>query len=149
MKILRILAITAALGCLLDINAADNKRKNREESRSERRELKGDIGDRVRDINKLDNNQAAKLAGLRAVSQETAVPVPKLQDQLKEHPKAGIAGLLVANEIAVRTKKEANDILKTHANGRPWSEIAQNNNESLEGLEAKLGRVEQSMRNAK
>lgn len=147
MKKITLMVAVLALSVATVTQAAD--RETRKERRAERRETKGDIDDHIKDINKLDNKESARLAGLRAVSHETAVSVPKLQDQLKEHPNLGIAGLLVANDIAVTGKKDVDELMKAHGNGKTWAEIAKQHSASLDSIETKLGRVESAMRDAK
>jgi Ni/Co efflux regulator RcnB len=146
MKKLTLLITIIALSATTLTQAADGAKK---EKRAEKRETKASIDDHIKDINKLDNKESSRLAGLRAVSHETAVGIPKLQDQLKEHPNAGIAGLLVANDIAVSGKKDASDVFKAHGNGKSWSEIAKDHSASVDSLETKLSRVESAMRDAK
>lgn len=135
----------------MSVNAADkdkDTRKERREVRSEKAEkaAKRDIDGHIRDINKLDNKESARLAGLRAVSKATAVPVPRLEEQLKNHPKAGIAGLLVANEIANKTKKEPSDVFRAHGNGKSWAELAREHSADVVAMENKLTNVESAMR---
>jgi len=129
------------------VGAADNKEKRAE--RAGTKEMKLDADQRIRDINRLDNRQEARLAGLRSVSQETGVPVPTLEAQHKAHPKAGVAGLLVANDIAVRSHADVNELLRAHSTGKSWVEIARNHGVSVSDLDTKLNRVESDMKAAK
>jgi hypothetical protein len=152
MKKFTLIITAVAVLAGMSVNAADKEtRKERRAERNERGEkaAKRDIDDHIRDINKLDNKESARLAGLRAVSKETAVPVPRLEEQLKNHPKAGIAGLLVANEIGNKTKKEPSDVFKAHGNGRSWAELAKEHSADAAAMEDKLSRVESAMRDAK
>ena len=149
MKKLTLIITAVALLAGTGVNAADNQ--NKKERRAERveRETVKDIDARVRDINKLDNREAAKLAGLRAVSHETGVPVPRLEEQLKNHPNAGIAGLLVANDIGMHSKKDSGEVFKGHKGGKSWSELAKEHSYDLSATDAKLNRVEAAMREAR
>jgi len=142
--------IGAAAMTLVAINAtaADTAKQSRAE-RQESRETRADINDRIRDLNQLDNKPAARLAGLRAVSKETGVPVPTLEAQHKQHPKIGIAGLLVANDIAVRGKADVSQLIRQRNSGKTWNELAQANHVPFDTVEAKLGQVETAMREAK
>ena len=141
-KMAMIIATISLMG-MVGANAAD---KGKQSGSKAEHAAKVDIDQRIRDINRLDNKESARLAGLRAVSQETGVRVPVLEAQQKAHPKVGIAGLLVVNEIAVHNKKEASDILKSHSEGHTWVEIARSHGESLETLDAKLNRVEAAIK---
>lgn len=134
----------------LGLNAADKEaQKERRAVRAEQREAKADIDNRIMAINRLDNNQAAMMAGMAAVSKETAVPLPTIQAEHKEHPGVGLAGLAVAHELAVRTHKPVEQFLKARRADRSWQEIAKTHGVSLDELDAKLTRIEEAMRNAK
>jgi hypothetical protein len=148
MKKFTLIVTAIALIAGVSVNAADNKKEKRAERRSEH-SAKKDIDEHIRDINKLDNKEGARLAGLRAVSHETGTPVPRLEEQLKNHPKAGIAGLLVANEIGNKTKKEPSDVFKAHGNGKSWAELAREHSADVGAMETKLARVEAALREAK
>lgn len=136
-----------ALAAAISTQAADPQKSR--ERRAERREARRDIDQHIRAINALDNKPAALQAGLRAASQESAVPVPTLQAEHKDHPKIGLAGLFVAHEIATRSKKSADDLIKQRSSGRTWTQIALAHHEDLDVLETKLSRIEEAMRAAK
>jgi hypothetical protein len=113
------------------------------------KEVKAEMNNRIESVNKLDNKTAARKAGMEAAAKETGVPLSKLQAQRKEHPDVGIGSLVMANSIAAQTKKKPGQLLENHQAGKSWAEIAKDNNVDMEALDAKLGRVEQSMKNAK
>lgn len=158
---------TAALLTGFTVSAADKEtRKEAKETRKEekaevrkereavrekadRRETKVDIDKRIQAINRLDNSPSVMRHGMAAVSKETAVPLPKIEAEHKEHPNVGLAGLFVAHELSTRTHKPVEHFLKAHATGKSWTAIAAANNENLDTLEAKLTRIEQAMRDAK
>ena len=150
---LRTWLIGAALLAGLSINAADKEaRKERQEKRAvraEKRETKADIDNRVTAINRLDNNKAAQMAGMAAASKETAVPLPTIQAEHKDHPGIGLAGLAVAHHLAVRTHKPVDHFIKAHKEGRSWESLAKANGVSLDDVEGQLNRIEEAMRNAK
>jgi hypothetical protein len=125
----------ATLVVALNVPAADKQTQT-----------KGDIEDRIREVNRLDNKGAEKNAGLRAVSDELAIPVPTLQAQLKSHPNLGIGGLVAANTIAQATKKDADTLIKAHGEGRGWAVVARNNGVSVDTIESKLTNVENAMK---
>src|SRR6185503_1832658 len=94
--------IGAALLAGLSVSAADKEaQKERRAVRAEQRETSADIDKRIMAINRLDNNQPAMMAGMAAVSKETAVPLPTIQAEHKQHPQVGLAGLFVAHQLAV------------------------------------------------
>lgn len=154
MKMTWVIAATLLAG--ISVNAADKEtqkqreaQKERSAVRAEQRGTKADIDNRISAVNRLDNNKAALMAGMAAVSKETAVPLPTIQAEHKEHPNVGLAGLFVAHELAVRTHKPVDHFIKAHKEGRSWNEIAKANGESLEEMDAKLARIEDAMRSAK
>lgn len=114
-----------------------------------RRELRADITKHARTINTLDNKAGARRAGYEAIAKETGVSVSTLQAQQRQHQEVGTAGLLMANVIAGQTKRPAGNYLRQAAEGKPWERIAADNGVNLEDLDAKLGRLEEAMRNAK
>lgn len=128
-------------------NDKDNPTKNRRE-RAGRREAKVDIDKRVREINKLDNSQSAMTAGMVAVSKETAVPLPTIQAEHKDHPKVGVAGLFVAHELATNTREPVEKFIKQHEAGKSWSDLAAAQNQDLNSIESKLARIESALKNA-
>ena len=147
---------TAALLIGFDASAADKEsrkeiRKEREvlKDRAERRETKSDIESRIQALNRLDNNPSSMRVGMAAVSKETAVPLPKIEAEHKEHPGVGLAGLFVAHELSTRTHKPVEHFLKARGAGKSWAEVAVANGENLDVLEAKLSRIEQAVRDAK
>lgn len=123
------------------LSAADNKT-----TAKERRATKKDIDSHIQAINKLDNTPAALRSGMAAASKETAVPLPTIEAEHKEHPKVGVAGLLVAHMLATHTQKSADHFIKQHSEGKTWRELAQANNEDLDALDQKLTRLEDAMR---
>jgi len=150
------MATMAALLAGFSVNAADQdtKREIRKErqavrERAERVETKGDIEQRIQALNRLDNSPASMRAGMAAVSKETAVPLPKIQAEHKEHPNVGLAGLFVAHELATQTHKPVEQFLKARASGRSWSQIAASHGLNLDVVENKLARIESAVRDAK
>src|SRR5687767_11882847 len=104
MKKITLMTITISALVAFAMQAADdNKNDKVRRERAERREAKVDIDKRVREINKLDNSNDAMMAGMAAVSKETAVPLPTIQAEHKQHPKVGLAGLFVAHELSTHT----------------------------------------------
>ena len=144
--------IAALIVTALNVTAADKEtRKERREVREagDRQETKRDIDKRIAAINQLDNDQTAKMAGLAHISKETAVPVAKIQDEHKEHPNVGLAGLFMAHELAVKTHKPVEQFLTARKGGKTWTELARANGLSLDELDGKLTRIENAMRGAK
>ena len=140
--------LAAALLGSLGVKAAD-KEKVREHAVEERRETKADIDKRIASINRLDNRQAAMRIGMAEVSKQTAVPLPKIEAEHKEHPGVGLGGLFMAHELAVHTQKPVEHFINAHKEGKSWNELATASQVSLHEIDAKLARVEDAMRNAK
>ena len=147
MKKITLMAITLSAFVAVTIQAADdNGNKNRRE-RAQQRESKGDIDNRIRDINKLDNSPAAMRSGMAAVSKETAVPLPTIEAEHKDHPKVGLAGLFMAHELSTHTSQPVEKVIKQHEAGKSWSELAAANNQDLSSMETKLARIEAALKN--
>ena len=145
-------ALLAGIGASAADKEAQRERRERQavrERREEARETKADIDQRISAINRLDNNKAALTAGMAAVSKETAVPLPKIEAEHKEHPNVGLAGLAVAHDLAVRTHKPVEHFLNARKAGKSWQAIAKDNGVTLAEVEAKLNRIEEAMRSAK
>jgi hypothetical protein len=150
--------IAAALVAVVSGNAADNDKREQKLQRIEReavrekqanRATKVDIDNRISSINKLDNNKAALNAGMAAVSKETAVPLPTIQAEHKQHPAVGLAGIAVAHDLAVRTHKPVEHFLNARKAGKSWEAIAKDNGVAPDEVDAKLNRIEEAMRSAK
>src|SRR5215203_4107870 len=122
MKLKTIISVVAITASLLTANAADKKDKDK--ATTPRAGVGGDIDRRIQTINRLDNNASAKQAGMAAVSQETAVPLPTIEAEAKDHPTLGVGGLFMAHELSVKTKKPADQLIKNRQGGKMWSEIA-------------------------
>jgi hypothetical protein len=151
MKKITLVAITVSSLVVLTTQAADGDKNDPTKSRrerAERRETKADIDKLVRDINKLDNSPAAMRAGMAAVSKETAVPLPTIEAEHKDHPKVGLAGLFVAHELATHTSQPVDKFIKQHESGKTWTELATAQNQDLGSIEAKLSRIEAALKNS-
>jgi hypothetical protein len=143
-------AVAFLIVAAFNISAADKEtRKERRAEKIEQRETKRDIDKRIVAINHLDNDRSALQAGLAAISKETAVPLPKIEAEHKEHPNVGLAGLFMAHELAVHTHKPVEHFIKAHREGKSWNELATANNQNLDKVEQKLDRIEAAMRSAK
>ena len=147
LMVIAVSALVATATQAADNDNKDNPTKNRRE-RAERREAKVDIDKRVREINKLDNSPSAMTAGMAAVSKETAVPLPTIQAEHKEHPKVGLAGLFVAHELATHTHEPVEKFIKQHEAGKSWADLAAAQNQDLNSIESKLDRIEAALKNS-
>lgn len=143
MKRITTIITTIAFAAVLAANAADNKDNNR----AQRRGAGADIDKRIQTINRLDNNASAKQAGIAAVSKETAVPLPTIEAEAKDHPTMGLAGLFMAHELSVKTKKPVDQLIKQRQNGKAWSALARDNGLDLAEIDQKLTRIENALRN--
>jgi hypothetical protein len=141
MKIRSILTTAAVVLSCTAAYAADDDRETARQGRA------ADLDARVQQINRLDNNAKAKQAGMAAVSKETAVPLPTIEAEAKDHPNVGLAGLFVAHELSVKTKKPVDQLIKQRQGGKTWSELARENSQNLRDINQKLARIEDAMRN--
>ena len=141
----KIRSIITTLAFVLTFTAAQAADDEREAPR--RGTPAGDLDARIQTINRLNTNASAKQAGMAAVSRETAVPLPTIEAEAKDHPTMGLAGLFVAHELSVKTKKPVDQLIKQRQSGKMWSEIARDNGQDLRALDQKLARVETAMRN--
>jgi hypothetical protein len=147
MKKLTLVITTLALAGICQ--AADkDKRSDRSDrpTQGERRTI-ADIDKRVEAMNRLDNNRDALMRGMAAASKETAVPLPTIEAEHKQHTKIGVAGLFVAHELAVKTHKTPDYFIKQRTDGKSWSDLARANGQDLKEIDQKLARIEQAMRN--
>jgi hypothetical protein len=148
MKKITLMTITVSAFFAFTMQAADDNKNDSTKvrrERAERRDAKVDIDKRVREINKLDNSNDAMMAGMAAVSKETAVPLPTIQAEHKEHPKVGLAGLFVAHELATHTHEPVDKFIKQHEAGKSWTDLAAANNQDLSSIETKLSRIESAL----
>jgi hypothetical protein len=118
-----------------------------DDDRDTRRGPGAELDNRIQTINRLDDNASAKRAGLNAVSKETAVPLPTIEAEAKDHPTMGLGGLFMAHELSVKTKKPVDQLIKQRQTGKMWSEIARDNRQNIPELDQKLARIENAMRN--
>jgi hypothetical protein len=148
MRKLTLLIATLVLVGTFEANAADDKdRRTPRREQSEQRGVGADIDKRIQALNRLDNNSSAMMAGMAAVSKETAVPLPTIEAEHKQHPQVGLAGLFIAHELSVKTHKPVDQLIKQRQAGRTWTELARANGEDLNELDQKLARIEDAMRN--
>jgi hypothetical protein len=144
MKKLTLLITTiCALGAW-SIEAADETTAQERRQRAAQRD-KADINQLIRDVNRLDNSPAGMRNGMAAVSKETAVPLARIEATHKQYPNVGLGGLFMAHEIATKTTKSADDLLKQHAGGKTWSELAVAEKVDLNVIENKLARIQDAI----
>ena len=146
-KITLLFAALAFTGIVAQAADDDNDRRAQRRAQAQQRGVAGDIDRRIQSINRLDNNQAALMAGMAAISKETAVPLTTIQAEHKDHPQMGLAGLFVAHQLSVKTHKPVDQLIKQRQAGRSWTEVARANNQDLAELDQKLTRIEEAMRN--
>ncbi len=149
MKKITLMAVAVSAFFVFTMQAADNDKndsnKGRRE-RAERREDKTDIDKRIREVNQLDNSPDAMRSGMAAVSKETAVPLPTIEAEHKDHPKIGLAGLFMAHELSTHSHQPVERFIKQHESGKTWAELAAANNQDLNSIEAKLTRIEAALK---
>jgi hypothetical protein len=131
-----------------DSDDARESRRDRE-SRRERESSRTELERRLSSLNSLDDEPSAQRAGLMALSKETAVPYPQIEELHKQHTSASVGDLFIAQELATKTQKSASEFLSKKNAGKSWSEIISDNNQNRSEIEQKLSRIEQAMRDAK
>lgn len=113
------------------------------------RELRADIDKHVQTVNTLDNKPAARRAGVSAIMKETGATAKAVENLRTQFPDLGTGGLLIAAEIASQTRKPAANFIRQRMDGKPWARIAAEHKVQLDGIDAKLARVESAMRAVK
>lgn len=141
--VLSVLAFTGICGKAAD----DNQNRAPRRNQTQQTGAAGDLERRIQSINQLDKNQAALMAGMAAVSKETAVPLTTIETEHKDHPQMGLGGLFMAHQLSVTTHKPVDQLIKQRQSGRGWAELARANNQDLADLDQKLTRIEDAMRN--
>src|SRR4051812_9422602 len=132
MKKVTLLLTTTALLVGFHLKAADdNVTRNQRRAQTDRRDTQIDIDKRIQTINRLDNQESAKMAGLAAISKETAVPLPEIQGEVTQHSNVGLAGIFLAHELATHTHKPVDQFIRQRAAGKMWTQIATANGEDL------------------
>ena len=111
--------------------------------------VKADIDQRITAVNTLDNKPAVRRAGVAAIVKETGTSEKVIENLRKEFPEIGTGGLLIATELAAKTKKPAANFVRQRVEGKSWTRIAAEHDVNLETIDAKLNRVEEAMRKAK
>jgi len=101
---------------------------------------------RVKDVNAMAERPGMMKTTLQRISTETGVPVEKVQNQHKRHPKVGPGGLLVANVLADETKKGPESFLQEREPGKKWLQIDKENNVSVDKLNERLDRLEKALK---
>jgi hypothetical protein len=96
---------------------------------------------RVQQLNSLAEKPGKIDVALKGISNETGVPLEKVQNQNKRHPQMGIAGLMIANVLADDTKKAPEQFLSERESGKKWVTIARENKVSVDKLNERLDRL--------
>ncbi|HEY0550690.1 MAG TPA: hypothetical protein VGF13_13885 [Verrucomicrobiae bacterium] len=145
MKHLSLIATTITLVIPAFAADSDNTRRAAQDrtARAERREAKQEIEKLIQDINALDNQPAARQAGIAEAARQAAVPASRLESASKDQ--RNLAGLFLVQEIAKNTKKSPQEIQKARAEAQNWTQVATENKQDLAALELKLQRIHQAM----
>jgi len=101
---------------------------------------------RAQRINSMAFQGGSRRQALRVVSNETGISVGRLQNMDAQNPAAGPAGLMIASVLANNTRNSPEQFVNRHANGRSWMQMAANNNVSIYRINARLDRLESSLR---
>ena len=124
---------------------SDARPVTQEQNRAARRELRQEFERLIQDINSLESQPAARRAGDAEASRQAAVPPGRFLTPPNDQPKAGLAGLFLAQEIGKNAKKDPEELLKARVDGATWAQIAQENKQDLAALERKLTRIHEAM----
>jgi hypothetical protein len=124
---------------------SDNTRRSAQNqtTRTERREAKQEIERLIQEINSLDNQPAARRAGVTEAARQAAVPASRFESSSKDQ--RNLAGLFLAQEIAKNTKKSPQEIQKARTEAENWTQVATENKQDLVALEQKLKRIHEAM----
>jgi hypothetical protein len=147
MKHLTIIATTIALVAIPIFAAdSDNTRRNAQTpaARAAQREAKQDIEKLIKDINALDDQPAARRAGIAEAARQAAVPESRFESAGKNAPR-NLAAMFLAQEIANNTRKTPQQIQKARTEADSWTQVATENKQDLVALEQKLQRIHEAM----
>ena len=146
MKHLTLITAAIALAALPTFAAdSDNTRRAAQDrtTRAERRETKQDIEKLIQDINSLDNQPAARRAGLAEAARQAGVSASRFESASKDQ--RNVAGIFLAQEIAKNTRKSPQEIQKARSEAGSWTQVATDNKQDLATLELKLRRIHEAM----
>jgi hypothetical protein len=142
----RLTLITAAITLvIIPTFAADSDNTRRAATRAERREAKQDIEKLVQDINALDNQPAARRAGIAEAARQAGVAESRFASGTKDQ--RNVAGMFLAQEIAKNTKKSPQEVQKARSEAVNWTQVATDNKQDLAALELKLRSIHNAMLN--
>ncbi len=127
-------------------NAAERTTKEGRQAALQGEALRGDVDKLARDINVLDEQPAARRAGLAAISKETGAPLSRIEDEHNNNPKVGLSGLFIAHQLAARTGKPLKNFIQDRQSGKTWAQLAQANGQDLATLEDSLLRIQAAMK---
>jgi len=128
--------------------AASTSNEERTRVRERGEAAKSELDKRVEALNAYKDKPVATRAGFAALSKETAVPYPTIQEVQQQHENVALGDLAIAQELAVHTQKSVDELLKQHTDGKTWSEIVAANNQDVASIQKKLANVEQAAREA-
>ncbi len=98
------------------------------------------LEDRVQEVNRSGRSEGKDVA-LKRISTETGVPLDQVKSMNKRYT-VGPGGLMIACVLANETKKEPEQFLKQHENGKSWAALARANNVALDKLSSRLDRLD-------
>ncbi len=126
---------------------SDNTRRNAQTqaARAAERGAKPNIEKLIKDINALDDQPAARKAGITEAARQAAVPESRFESTAKNAPR-NLAAMFLAQEIANHSKKTPQQIQKARTEAESWTEVATENKQDLAALEQKLQRIHEAMR---
>jgi hypothetical protein len=100
---------------------------------------------RARQINRTIDEPSEMKQAIHHISVETGVSRDRVQAQYRRNPDLGAAGLLVANVMSAETKKEPEQFIRQHLDGKSWKSIATQNDVPLDKLNVRLKNLEKAV----
>jgi hypothetical protein len=98
-----------------------------------------ELENHVREVNRSGKSEGTDVT-LKRISTETGVPLEQVKSMNKRYA-VGPGGLMIACVLANETKKEPEQFLKQHANGKSWAALARANDVALDKLSSRLDRL--------
>ena len=145
MKHLTLITTTITLIAIPAFAADNDTRRNaqNQNTRAERREAKQEIEKLIQDINALDNQPAARRAGIAEAARQAGVATSRFESSAKDQ--RNVAGIFLAQEIAKNTRKSPQEIQKARTEAENWTQVATDNKQDLVALESKLRSIHAAM----
>ncbi len=104
---------------------------------------KEDLDRRANDVNDIVKKEKKDDLAMRAVSNETGVPLGEVENMYHKHKTA--AGVLIACVLADETKRPPEEFLGKRSSGSSWAALARENRVSLDKIYGRLDHLERDL----